>query len=158
MCREGCSSMREGSHWGLCSLGGELSSWWCWSWGLCDRGLTEGWTAGGWRGAQSLGDGTPGKELTDWPQKTFLSLPTYMCRLFTTLPAYCSTALIRRFCSNFVVVAHSQLFVFQLVLGCFPATIRSTLRCAFTPPLKVIVTPGLKSKQPCLSPWAASCN
>ena len=123
-------------------------------WQRHDRELDR-WGGGG---AQSLGDGIPGKGLTDWPQKTFLSLPTYMCRLFTTPPAYCSTALIRRFCSNFVVVAHSQLFVFQLVLGCFPATIRSTLRCAFTPPLKVIVTPGLKSKQPCLSPWAASCN
>lgn len=139
---------------GSCPLGGAeaegcVTDTWQWAGQL--RGVEGG-------GAQSFGDGIPGKVLTDGPPKTFLSLPTYVQRLFTTPPAYCSTAQIRRFCSNFVAAAHSQGFVFQLVWGCFPDTIRSTHRCSFPPPLKVIVTPGLKSKQPCLSPWAASCN
>lgn len=73
---------------GSCPLGGAeaegcVTDTWQWAGQL--RGVEGG-------GAQSFGDGIPGKVLTDWPPKTFLSLPTYVQRLFTTPPAYCSTA------------------------------------------------------------------
>lgn len=154
----GCLSRREGSRWRLCfAVRGAVLSVVLKHRAVRHRQGCKLDSRG--RSAQSLRDGIPWKRHNIWPLKTFLSLPTYVCRLFTTPHAYYSTVQIGRFCSNFAPAAHSWGFVyFPAGCGCFPDIVRSTRRCAFPLHLKVIVTPGLKSKQPCLSPWAESCN
>lgn len=114
----------------------------------------------GGRGAQSLPVmESQGKLRRSSHQKLFYPCPptfaACLLRLTPTAPLLksgSSALILRR------LFTPGALFIFQLVSGCFPDIVRSTHRCAFPPRLKVIVTPGLKSKQPCLSPWAASCN
>lgn len=105
-----------------------------------------------------LRDGIPRDCRRSGHRKLFYPCPLSVCRLLTMPHAYCSTAQTRQFCSNFAPAAHSWSFIFQLVSGGFPHIVRSAYRCSCPRRLKVIVTPSLKSKQPCLSPWAASCN
>ena len=137
---------------------GELSSRWCWSQGLCERRDCEPDSRG--RGAQSLSVmESQGKRARSSHRKLFYPCPptfaACLLRLTPTAALFKSGGFALILCR---LLTPGALLIFQLVSGCFSDIVTSTRRCAFPPRLKVIVTPGLKSRQPCLSPWAATCN